>query len=132
MNITALFAFLICTIPIVVQAANNVSRKDEILLESAINDFIHRNQVRRSFPFAHTFEAYGSVVNRSIIVYVYFRIPLNPKNVQERENIVERVKGDFPELENYIKRYIKDTILDFEDFAWARFYGFSVILRLTQ
>ena|SRR3990172_5753827 len=53
----------------------SVSRKDELILESIINNFILRNQVKREFPFPYKFEAYASVLAESINVYVYCWLP---------------------------------------------------------
>lgn len=61
------------------------------------------------------FEAYGSVLSKSIVIYVY------PKNTLSQGKA------------SYIKEMIKDglqsTLFDFSDFEWTKEYSFDVVVK---
>lgn len=99
---------------------DKVSRKEQLLLEGVINDHIHRIKVKRVVPYNHEFEAYASVLPDSINIYVY---PVSDS---------EAVRADFPVLEKFLKDGVQSTILNFDDYDWARKYKFDVILRIND
>jgi len=107
-----------------------VSRKDELILEAIINDFILRNQIKREFPFPYKFEAYSSVLWNSIVVYVYCWIPHDKLIQRKYDDFRSNAENHFPELEKYMVKFINKTILDFDDFKWARSYKLSIVLRV--
>lgn len=91
-----------------------ITRKDELILEAIINDFILRNKIKKSFQVHSDFKAYASIVPREIIIYVY---SINLTNDQKNQ------------LEKYMIEWINKTILDFEDFAWTKNYSLKIIFR---
>ena len=93
---------------------HEVSRKDELQLEGFINDYFYRRQIKDSNEF-NNFEAYGSVLLRSIVIYVYPKVALP--------------SGYWDINKEIIKEGLHDTLLDFPDFEWTKEYSFSVIVR---
>ncbi len=91
-----------------------ITRKTELELEGFINDYFYRRQIKDSVLFLD-FNAYGSVLAKSIVVYVY------PKNIlpQDRaEDIKEMIKKD-----------LQEQLFDFPGFEWTKDYSFDVVVR---
>jgi hypothetical protein len=107
-----------------------VSRKDELILEAIINDFILRNQIKREFPFPYKFEAYSSVLADSIVVYVHCWIPQDQLIQGNYDDIRSNAEKHSPELQKYMLKWINGTVLDFDDFKWAISYKLSIVLRV--
>jgi len=91
-----------------------ISRKSELELEGFINDYFYRRQIKDISLFSD-FNAYGSVLTGSIIVYVY------PKNTLSQN----RVKN----IKKMIRQDLKNQIFDFSDFEWTKAYTFHVVVR---
>ena len=105
------------TQPVQQQSENQtkeVTRKDELQLEGFINDYIYRRQIKDSFLFGD-FNAYGSVLLKSIVVYVY------PKNTLPQ--------GRANDIKEMIEEGLQSTLFDFSDFEWAKEYSFDVVVR---
>ncbi|MBU4338541.1 hypothetical protein KKD57_03215 [Patescibacteria group bacterium] len=92
-----------------------ITRKDEFELEGFINDYFYRRQIKDSNSSFSDFSAYGSVVGKSIIVYVY------PKKV------FSQIETDY--IKTMIKEGLQLTLLDFPDLAWTKDYSFDIIVR---
>ena len=91
-----------------------MGRDNELQLEGFINDYFYRRRIKDPSLFSD-FDAYGSVLANSIVVYVY------PKNrlSQTRESSVREMIGEG----------LHDTILDLSDFEWAQDYSFNIVIR---
>ena len=94
---------------------NKVSRKEELILEGFINDYFYRRKIKDPSIFG-SFNAYGSVLANSIVIYVYAK---DNKNTNRNWLL----------WKNEIHEGLQSTLLDFEDFKWAQKYSFSVVLR---
>jgi len=128
-SIIILLLSTLCFSTLAQKQDTKASRKDELILEAIINDFILRNQIKREFPFPYKFEAYSSVLADSIVVYVYCWIPADQLN-GKYDDIRSNAEKHFPELERYMVKWINETILAFDDFKWARSYKLSIVLRV--
>ena len=105
------------TRPVQQQSENQtkeISRKDELQLEGFINDYFYRRQIKDSFLFGD-FDAYGSVLTKSIEVYVY------PKNTLPQ--------GRADDIKKIIENGLQSTLFDFPDFEWAKKYSFDVVVK---
>lgn len=91
-----------------------ITRKDELQLEGFINDYFYRRQIKDSFLFGD-FNAYGSVLSKSIVVYVY------PKNTLPQ--------GRANDIKEMIEKGLQSALFDFSDFEWAKEYSFDVVVR---
>lgn len=91
-----------------------ITRKAELELEGFINDYFYRRQIKDSALF-FDFDAYGSVLAKSIVVYVY------PKNTLPQ--------GRAEDIEAMIKKDLQEQLFDFPGFEWAKTYSFDVVVR---
>jgi len=91
-----------------------ITRKAELELESFINDYFYRRQIKDSFLFGD-FNAYGSVIAKSIVVYVY------PKNILPQ--------GRAEDIKEMIKKDLQEQLFDFPGFEWTKDYSFDVVVR---
>ena len=93
---------------------NEITRRNELQLEGFINDYFYRKQIKDSFLFGD-FNAYGSVLSKSVVVYVY------PKN-----KLTQKQSSD---IEKMIKDGLTSTLFDFSDFEWAKKYSLDVVIK---
>lgn len=91
-----------------------ITRKAELELEGFINDYFYRRQIKDSSLFGD-FNAYGSVLAKSIVVYVY------PKN-----NLPQDRTEDIKDM---IKKELQEQLFDFPGFEWTKNYSFDVVVR---
>lgn len=91
-----------------------ITRKAELELEGFINDYFYRRQIKDSSLFGD-FNAYGSVLAKSIVVYVY------PKN-----NVPQDRTEDIKDM---IKKELQEQLFDFPGFEWTKNYSFDVVVR---
>ncbi|MEK7580366.1 MAG: hypothetical protein AAB465_02030 [Patescibacteria group bacterium] len=91
-----------------------ITRKAELELESFINDYFYRRQIKDFFLFGD-FNAYGSVLAKSIVVYVY------PKSTL--------LQGRAEDIKEMIKKDLQEQLFDFPGFEWTKDYSFDVIVR---
>ena len=91
-----------------------ITKKDELQLEGFINDYFYRRQIKDSFLFGD-FNAYGSVLSKSIVVYVY------PKN--------SLPQGRVDDIKEMINEGLQSTLFDFSDFEWAKEYSFDIVVK---
>lgn len=91
-----------------------ITRKDELQLEGFINDYFYRRQIKDPFLFGD-FDAYGSILAKSIVIYVYPKNTLPP--------------GRADDIKEMIEDGLKSTLFDFPDFKWAKEYSFDVVVR---
>gem|GEM_PF-3120570 len=105
------------TQPVQQQSENQtteITRKAELELEGFINDYFYRRQIKDSFLFGD-FNAYGSVLAKSIVVYVY---PKNDLPQSRAEDIKDMIKKD-----------LQEQLFDFPGFEWTKEYSFDVVVR---
>jgi len=91
-----------------------ISRKNELELEGFINDYFYRRRIKDSFLFGD-FEAYGSVLNESIVIYIYLKDNLS----QDRKNNIRGMIGEG----------LQEALFNFSDFEWAEEYKFEIIIK---
>ncbi|MCX6807861.1 MAG: hypothetical protein NTZ80_03660 [Patescibacteria group bacterium] len=94
--------------------AAEMTRKSELELEGFINDYFYRRQIKDPSLFSD-FDAYGSVLAKSIVVYVY------PKN--------DLLQGRVEDMKEMIKKDLQEQLLDFPGFEWVKNYNFDVVVR---
>lgn len=92
----------------------NSSRKDELQLEGFINDYFYRRKIKDQFLFSD-YEAYSSVLAKSIVVYVYPKEKLSQFRINE--------------IKETITKDLHDQILVFPGFEWTNEYKFDVVFR---
>jgi len=97
--------------------AADITRREELQLEGTINDFFHRNRIKKNY-YLEYYDAYPNISLKEIIIYIY------PK-----EGIAELVSRRFNYIEESIKHGINSTILEFPDFQWAKTYKMHIINR---
>ncbi|MDD2646477.1 MAG: hypothetical protein PHV78_01695 [Patescibacteria group bacterium] len=93
---------------------NEITRKDELQLEGFIDDYFYRRKIKDSL-FFDDFDAYGSVIAKSIVIYVYPKSNLSQSRLNDIKEIVE--EG------------LHSTLLNFSDFGWAEEYNFDIVIR---
>lgn len=98
-----------------VQQKEEISREDELVLEGLINDYFYRRRIKDR-NFFEDFDAYGSIVGKSIVVYVY-----------AKNSVI--ADSYWPIWKEEIEKGVHETLLDFEDFNWAKDYSFDIVLR---
>ena len=96
------------------QTTAPVTRKDELELEGFINDYFYRRNIKDSLLFGD-FNAYGSVITKSIVIYIY---PKHDLNIMYEDQIKEMIKND-----------LHEQILNFPNFEWTKNYSFDVVVR---
>lgn len=91
-----------------------ITRKAELELEGLINDYFFRRQIKDPILFGD-FNAYGSVIAKSIVVYVYLKNDLSQVRTEE--------------ISDMIKKDLHEQLLDFPGFEWAKEYTLNVVVR---
>jgi hypothetical protein len=100
-----------------------ITRKAELELEGFINDYFYRRQIKDSFLFGD-FNAYGSVLAKSIVVYVY-------PNTEFLEALGanDLPQGRAEDIKEMIKKDLQEQLFDFPGFEWTKEYSLDVVVR---
>ena len=91
-----------------------ITRKTELELEGFINDYFFRRQIKDPILF-FDFDAYGSVLSKSIVIYIYPKKTLSTSKIND--------------IKETLDEGLHTTLLDFSDFNWAKEYTFNIVIR---
>jgi hypothetical protein len=97
-----------------------VSRKDELILEGAINDYCYRQMVKGDVKYVR---CYANVSLKAIIVYVYPSESWSTSPVAQVDR--DRLKAN-------LNRDIPGEFMAFPDWAWAKPYTLTVVDRTVS
>lgn len=115
------------------QSSGQTRVRDRLILESVINDYVMRRKAKGElaleFPFDFDYWTSAMPPDSRIIVYIYARPPV-PESDRRHTQVVSLIQSMFMELKNDLEDGIRQTILEFPEFAEDRTRGVEVMLRI--